>query len=258
MWGIRVGLANLAVGRATDADAAPDVLQALDALRVAVTVFDSAQRLTYCNEHFHYLFRGLPRCDSLGGMRYADLVRREIESGQIADAALVEGVEAFVATRLRQLTEGDYAPRDVALADGRVLEVKARRTREGGWILLWSDTTRERHFLCRLEDAIELSADAFAFWNENDEAILANTVFAEMHGYAGAEAMLGLSFEHVLDHAMRRGKFVIEGSRESWSSRRVDAHSAPAGALTVVTASGEAWCASVPRATAARRPCSRT
>jgi signal transduction histidine kinase len=236
-----VGFANLAVDRAADADIAPDVLAALDALRVAVTVFDSAQRLTYFNEHFHYVFRGLPRCESLMGQSYADLVRREIEAGQIAPGALVDGEAAFVASRLRQLSEGGFAPHDVLLADGRVIELKARRTREGGWIVLWSDATRERHTLSRLEDAIELSADAFAFWNANDELILANTVFAEMHGYANADAMAGLSFEDVLDHAMKRGKFVIDGPRENWASRRVDAHLAPAGALTVVTAGGEAY-----------------
>jgi PAS domain S-box-containing protein len=236
-----VGLANLAVDRTAETDTAPDVLAALDALRVAVTIFDSAQRLTYINEHFHYLYRGLPRCESLIGQSYADLVRREIAAGQIAQAALIDGEADFIAARLRQFAEGGFAPYDVPLADGRVLELKARRTRDGGWIVLWSDATRERHTLSRLEDAIELSADAFAFWDKNDTLILANTVFAEMHGYASAEAMAGLDFEDVLDHAMRRGKFVIDGPRENWASRRVDAHLAPAGALTVVTASGEAY-----------------
>jgi signal transduction histidine kinase len=239
--GHQVGFANLAVDTTADADIAPDVLAALDALRVAVTVFDSAQRLTYLNEHFHYLFRSLPRCESLIGQSYAQLVQREIDAGQIAPSALVDGGADFVASRLRQLSEAGFAPYDVPLADGRVMELKTRRTREGGWIVLWSDATRERHALSRLEDAIELSADAFAFWNADDEMILANTVFAEMHGYAHSDAMHGLSFEDVLDHAMKRGKFVIDGPRENWASRRVDAHLAPAGALTVVTASGEAY-----------------
>jgi two-component system cell cycle sensor histidine kinase PleC len=236
-----VGLVHLAVDSAADADIAPDVLTALDALRVAVTVFDSAQRLTYFNEHFHYLFRGVPRSDSLLGMSYAALVQREIDAGQIAHGALAHGAKDFIAARLRQLTEGGFAPYDIPLADGRVIELKARRTRERGWIVLWADATRERNLLHRLEDAIELSADAFAFWNRDDKLILANTVFAEMHGYAGPEAMAGLCFEEVLDHAMKRGKFVIEGPRENWAARRIDAHEAPAGALTVVTASGEAY-----------------
>lgn len=236
-----MGLANLAVDISADTDTAPDVLAALDALRVAVTVFDAAQRLTYINEHFHYLFRGLPRSESLIGQSYTDLVRREIAGGQIAHSALAQGEKEFVAARQRQLTEGGFAPCDLPLADGRVIELKARRTREGGWIVLWSDATRERHLLSRLEDAIELSADAFAFWDKDDELILANTVFAEMHGYSNAEAMAGLDFEDVLDHAIKRGKFVIDGPRENWAARRVDAHLAPAGALTVVTASGEAY-----------------
>jgi two-component system cell cycle sensor histidine kinase PleC len=236
-----VGLVHLAANPAADADIAPDVLAALDALRVAVTVFDSQQRLTYFNEHYHYLFRGVPRSDSLLGMSYAALVQREIDECQIAHSAMAHGEKDFIAARLRQLSAGGFAPHDVLLADGRVIELKARRTRERGWIVLWTDATRERNLLHRLEDAIDLSADAFAFWNHNDTLILANTVFAEMHGYPNTEAMAGLSFEDVLDHAMKRGKFVIDGPREDWASRRLDAHGAPAGALTVVTASGEAY-----------------
>ncbi|HEY1836070.1 MAG TPA: PAS-domain containing protein [Rhizomicrobium sp.] len=236
-----MGLSNLAVDLTADADTAPDVLAALDALRVAVTVFDSAQRLTYFNEHFHYIFRGLSRNDSLLGRSYADLVRREIAAGQIAQNSLAQGEQEFIGARVGQLSNGGFAPHDVLLADGRVLELKARRTREGGWIVLWSDATRERRLLHRLEDAIELSADAFAFWNGDDELALANSAFAEMHGYANAEAMIGLCFEEVLEHAMKRGKFVIDDAPQNWASRRIDAHEAPAGALTVKTASGEAF-----------------
>ena len=36
------------------------VLEALDCLRVAITVFYAGERLVYANTHYNYIFRSLP------------------------------------------------------------------------------------------------------------------------------------------------------------------------------------------------------
>ena len=118
----------------------PDLMPALDCLRVAITLFDAQERLTYCSQHFNYIFRALPERESLIGLTYEDLIRMEIACGEITpDSA--QGAEAYIAYRRAQLRSGEYAPRDVELADGRIVEVKARQTNDGGWIVLWSDAT---------------------------------------------------------------------------------------------------------------------
>ncbi len=38
----------------------PDLLPALDCLRIAVTMYDAHEKLTYANQHFDYLFRAMP------------------------------------------------------------------------------------------------------------------------------------------------------------------------------------------------------
>src|SRR5271154_1531616 len=135
-----------------DAGVEPDVLVALDALRSAVTVFDSNERLTYVNQHFNHLFRGLPPREALIGLSYEALIRLELENGELAEIEAARGADAFVAGRRAQLREGIYAPRDIRLADGRIVEIKSRRTPDGGWIALWSDATAPRHLLSRFED----------------------------------------------------------------------------------------------------------
>jgi two-component system cell cycle sensor histidine kinase PleC len=218
----------------------PDVQPALDCLRVAITLFDAKERLTYCSQHFNHLFRGLPNRESLIGQTYEDLIRMEIACGEVS-AEAARDANAYVVHRRAQLRAGEYAPRDVELADGRVIELKARQTPEGGWIVLWSDATQARHLLRRLETAVELSADAFSFWDSGDRLILCNTLFAELHGFSAPDAMVGRPFAELVATSVKRGRFVIDGAPDEWIARRMDAHGAPAGALTMTTQAGHAY-----------------
>ena len=218
----------------------PGLMPALDCLRVAITLFDAQERLTYCSQHFNYIFRALPERESLIGLTYEDLIRMEIACGEITPDS-TQGTEAYIAYRRAQLRSGEYAPRDVELADGRIVEVKARQTNDGGWIVLWSDATHARHLLRRLETAVDLSADAFAFWDSGDRLILCSALFAELHGYHSPDEMLGVHFRDIVVTAVRRDRFRIDGDVEDWIERRIDTHGAPAGALTLQTHSGAAF-----------------
>lgn len=221
-------------------DVSATVLDALDRLRVAITIFDASEQLVYCNTHYNYLFRTLPPSESLLGASYESLVRLEIAGGEISPAAILD-TEAFVTERRRQLIEGDFHPLDIPLADGRIIELKSRRTGDGGRILLWNDATHARRLMTRLEDTIELSVDGFAFWNDRDRLMLCNSVFAEMHGFAAPDNAFGLSFTDLSEHAVAHGKFVIEGEKSHWLERRLETHNAPVGALTVSTTAGDAY-----------------
>lgn len=232
-----LGLVQAARGR-PEIDIDATVLEALDCLRVAITVFDGDERLVYCNAHYGYLFRSVPHRPSLLGATYEDLIRMELAGGEIVAP---QNEEEFIVRRRRQLLDGDFRPLDIQLTDGRVLELKARRTREDGWIVLWSDATQVRRLLTRLEDTIELSVDAYSYWNEDDRLILCNTAFAQLHGLASAGLATGLTFQELTKLAISNGKFAIDGSETNWLSRRMDAHDAAAGALTISTSSGQSY-----------------
>jgi len=165
-----MALANQAhITQAPDWDAsAVALLGTLDCLRCAITIFDAGGRLLYANAHLNYLFRSFPPHDTLIGKSYADLIRLEIKGREIAPSALAGGVKAFITRRLNQLGENQFAPCDVALAGHRVVEIKARRDRNGHTVLLWTDVTAARAQMIRLQEAVALSAEAFAFYDAND------------------------------------------------------------------------------------------
>lgn len=226
------------MGALEAAAAAPALLEALDCLRIAITMYDADQRLTYANQHFDYLFRGLPKREALMGMAYGEIVR--LEAGEVAHEALSSGVDAFVARRRAQLTDGDFKPFDLALNDGRIIEIKSRRAPGGGWIALWSDVTLARQALGRLETAIGLSADAFAFFDARDRLVVCNQDYAALHGQKPQD-MRGKEFRELLDTAVRAGRVRMDGDGQAWIQRRLDLHNSSAGAMTLEMKSGAAY-----------------
>lgn len=224
----------------SDADPAP-ILEALDCLRVAVTLYDSDERLIYLNRHYRYIFRSMPPDSALLGLCYEQLIGLELDSGEIDAAAYAGGADAYIAQRRAQLTACDFAPRDIPLANGRIVEAKARRTTQGGWIVLWVDATEARHAHGRLERAIEMSADAFAFWDKDDRLVMCNPGFAQLHGRGANKNLKGILFADLMREVAERGLVKLDGPAESWITRRLQTHSAAAGALTMVTAGGDAY-----------------
>jgi signal transduction histidine kinase len=223
-----------------EAPQAQAVLAMLDALRVAITVFDSAGRLRYANAHLGYIFPSLPPAGRLTGHSYGALLGMAIAGGEIAPCALAQGHAAFIAACLAQLEPGQHAGRDIALSAGRVVEVKARRTQDGSAILLWTDVTQARDHLARLEEAVALSADAFALYDRDDRLVMANALYARLVG-AGVDEIMGRTFAELLNRAARSGRMVPDEDTGAWLKRRLASHAMAAGHVTLRTSSGQAY-----------------
>ncbi|HMH65404.1 MAG TPA: PAS-domain containing protein [Rhizomicrobium sp.] len=238
-----MALANQAhITQAPDWDAsAAALLGTLDCLRCAITIFDAGGRLLYANAHLNYLFRSFPPHDTLIGKSYADLIRLEIKGREIAPSALAGGVKAFITRRLNQLGENQFAPCDVALAGHRVVEIKARRDRNGHTVLLWTDVTAARAQMIRLQEAVALSAEAFAFYDANDRLILANDLYAHLCGVKTLDQLMGKTFPEIAAMGAYSGRILLDETPEQWLERRLHSHRKPAGAMTLRTDTGEAY-----------------
>ena len=223
--------------RESSAQSAP-VLETLDSLRVAIAIFDSETRLLYANAHLNYIFHGLPPVSCLIGKTYDEIVRLELP--EIARASLAAGPDAFVAACLAQFGDRAWTPHDIVLADGRVIEVKARRDRNNQVILLWNDVTDARHQFARLEEAIRLSADAFAFYDAHDRFVTGNVLYAQLAGLT-LEALKGQSFEAIVRQVASSGRLALDVSLEDWVARRLRGHCSNTSADTLQTSSGTAY-----------------
>jgi two-component system cell cycle sensor histidine kinase PleC len=223
----------------TQTDAAARLLESLDSLRIAITIFDPDGRLAHANAHLNFLFPFFPPAAELIGRPYEELIRMELAGGAVAAAALGQGVDAFIACRLRQLRD-DSAPRDLLLADHRVLEIKSRRAKGGQCVLLWTDVTAARGQYARLEEAIALTGDAFAFYDADDRFIMGNALYAQLAGVT-LDSIRGEKYAEVIRRVVESGRILVDGPAEEWMARRLRGHQGPASALTIRTASGQAY-----------------
>lgn len=213
------------------------VIEALHCLRVAITVFDRDEHLIFVNEHFTYMFPSLPSREQLLGRSYEELLRLEIAGGDIG--ALGEDIESYIARRRTQLFSRDYGSRDIPLRDGRVVELKTRRTPALGWIALWADVTEARRNLDRLNTAIDLSADAFAFYDRHDRLTLCNAEYAVLNDAKEPRDILGMRFNDLARRVALHAK--PRGDVQAWLEKRHAIHADPVGAMTYEMADGRAY-----------------
>jgi Signal transduction histidine kinase len=215
----------------------PTVIEALHCLRVAITVFDADERLTFANAHFGYMFRSLPPAAELIGKRYDELIRLEISGGDIGE--LGEDAESYVARRRAQLFARDYGARDIPLKDGRIVEIKTRRTPSLGWIALWTDVTEARRNVDRLNAAIQLSADAFAFYDRSDTLRLCNGEYATLIGADNPKDIVGFKFSDIVMRVALNS--IPHDHAKAWLDKRRAIHSEAAGAMTMELNEGRAY-----------------
>jgi PAS domain S-box-containing protein len=214
------------------------LLESLHCLRVAITIFDAETRLIFASAHLNHIFRKLPPVKDLIGKFYEELITLELP--EIAPQALIGGTEAFIATRLSQLGPRAWEPRDIPLADGRIIEIKARQAPNGNAILLWGDVTAARHQVTRLGEAIKLSADAFAFFDAQDRFLTGNLQYAQMAGFT-LEELRGKSFEQIITDVAHSGRLALDVPPAEWIQRRMRGHRAITAADTLQMVAGAAY-----------------
>ena len=214
------------------------LLESLHCLRVAVTIFDAGTRLVFASAHLNHIFRKLPPVKNLTGKLYEELIAMELP--EIAPAVLASGIDSFIEARLAQLGPRAWEPRDIPLADGRIIEIKSRRAPNGNTILLWTDVTAARHQVTRLGEAIQLSADAFAFFDAQDRFLTGNAQYAQMAGLT-LDELVGRSFERIITDAAHSGRIALDVTPEEWIQRRMRSHRALTSADTLQTVRGTAY-----------------
>jgi len=105
----------------------------------------------------------------------------------------------------------------------------------------WSDVTHARHAQSRLEDVVALSADAFAYFDKHDIVTLCNDAYAGFFGLRSALELIGKSFDELMARAKVSQNIVRREDPETWLARRMAAHTAPAGVMTIELVTGEAY-----------------
>lgn len=189
---------------------ATDVLNALDALRTGLAVFDAAERLVWCNTQFRYTYMSLQLVPDLVGMTLEDILRLELENGEIGGERAACHPEEWVADMLAFHRRGGYEPLEQRLADGRWVQIKIRRTPDGGSVGHWTDITDAKLVQLRLEDAVNNTADGFAFWDQTERLVMFNHRFADLMEGLNHQPGAGSPLRTVLEDLVHSGRLLLE------------------------------------------------
>lgn len=140
---------------------------ALESMSEALAVFDADDRLVICNRRFMGEQRA-GQAKDLVGIHFDELVARDIPNAGIVNAI---GREAeYVAERIayHKRCQGSF---EIQLSDGRILQVRDRRTSDGGTVIVQTDITAYR----RAEEDLRAAKEKAERANRAKSELLANT-----------------------------------------------------------------------------------
>jgi len=215
---------------------------AVQSLQEAFAFFDSDDRLVYCNAEYkrmHPLGHELAK----PGVKFEDIIRTNVERGNIADAIGRE--EEYIQDRLAR-HRNPRNPIVRKLTDGRSVIIHETRTPDGGTCLTMTDVTEMR----RAAEAVRLSEDrlrgavaalqeGFAYYDADDRLVLFNDEYRRLHKGLADILKPGMRFEEMMRAAVERGTIPdASGREEDYIRERMARHGDPKGPISRTLADG--------------------
>ncbi len=202
------------------------LLDAIESLQEGFALYDEDRRLVVCNSKYREFFFPNDMEFVKPGMPFEKVTRAWSEAN--IQKSGKDGREAWVQDRLaRHNNPGE--PFENRMKDGRVVQTREYKTREGGTVGVHTDITEQRRAQERLADAIESIPAGFLICDADDRIILSNSSFRKWMSKKGRGKLAeGMCFEDHLDRLIERGLAGEAAKNPSkWRKQRLAAHRKP-------------------------------
>ncbi len=218
---------------------------AIDSMREAFARFGADDRLVFCNEAYtrlHPLGKEFIR----PGVLFEDIIRTNVEKGNVADAIGRE--EEYIRERM-DLHRNPKGPIYRRLANGSTFIINECRTPDGGVLITSTEVTelkRAEEALRssdnRLRGAIDSIQEAFAFYDADDRLVLFNEEFRRLHPNLDDVLKPGMYFEDLIRAHTERGMNADAiGREEEHIRKRMEQHRNPKGTITRTLIDGTSY-----------------
>ena len=206
--GTRVDVTELVHAREDAAEKERTLRGAIDALGEGFVLYDQQDRLVYCNEQYRQLYARSAAAMKLGAT-FESIIRHGAANGEYADA--IGNLEEWVANRLSQ-HRSDAVDLVQHLSSGKVLRVVERLTPDGFRVGFRIDITElERAGTAAVEserllvEALQSVGAALVVFDADEQLVLANERFKQMHEAIRSWLQPGLPYETFLREGIKRG-----------------------------------------------------
>jgi len=233
------GLVDVCALRTADADgfleqhaafcSRRDVLDALDCMADGLALFDTDDRLVFCNDSYReYHERIADRL--LPGAKYATLLSAAFESGQYAD----DQHDAESVYKLhKQVLKGSLQTFEIRLGDGRWLHCSETKTGDGNTISIRSDITelkRRESELTKLSDALRLQnlhfdtalnnmVQGLCLFDSEQRLIVCNQRYLDMYGFSAEVVKPGIKLREIMEYSISLGNYRSDDAARALASR---------------------------------------
>jgi len=206
----------------------------LDTLPISVSVFDAENRFVLVNRAYREMFP-VTAGFLVAGRKLEEAMRLGVEHGQYGHVPADEaGREAWIARHMEFFRSPTGVARTLHMANGRVMQVRERRSENGTLVSVRTDTT-EMHAAeatarreaaergraeALLQDVLDALPNAITAYDSDDRLVMSNRRFAEMFPIAARFATPGRTHAEIVRLAAEAGQYADApadaAAREAW------------------------------------------
>jgi diguanylate cyclase (GGDEF)-like protein len=170
-----------------------------------------------------------------------DMIRGAALHGQYTDVpeSAAEFEPWFAGVMQNQRSGAEHK---IRLPDGRVIELKARRSESGTLVSVRTDITDLSRAEALLRDVLDAIPNAVTAYDADERFILSNRAYVEMFPVSAQIAAPGRRYEEVVRYAVAHGQYPQAGTtpeeQEAWIASQVAHHRNPVGERKLRMADG--------------------
>lgn len=145
---------------ASNKTSAERLQEAMDSSTDMVVLYDKDERIVFTNDRYHEIYPKSPPKGEIVNYSQEQLLRRSLEAGLIDHPLARKDPDAWVQLRLQQRRHAVGTVTETPHTNGRIYQIRHRRTKDGGYLIVQSDITDQK----RVEDCIEGAAKHLNCW----------------------------------------------------------------------------------------------
>lgn len=174
----------------------------IEAMPAGFAIFDADDRLTLWNSQYRDQILCAGGDEPAAGTTFEAWLRRSVERGVFGRFESEAASERFIAERMAYHRDPCGPPRELSLPGPIWVEVRARRTAEGGTVLVRTDITGRKLSEERLRSAIESLPAGFVMLDPAGRLVQSNRRYRDMFPDAVPLIAQGRPYAEILEAAL--------------------------------------------------------